>query len=174
VDVSSETGRDPVDDFEIIRKELKSYSPAVIAKPQIAVANKMDALDDPARLKQLETHLKRKKLPLLKLSGATGDGVPALLEAMWKAIAAGRKAVARAEVAARREALAADAADVSDRESPARARPRRRRSSPSAQALTVKTDKAATPKRGAGASDRADSETSVDLLTPARTRRRGA
>ena len=40
----------------------------------------MDALDDPDRLKRLEAHLKRKKLPLLKISGATGDGVPALLE----------------------------------------------------------------------------------------------
>jgi GTP-binding protein len=86
VDVSSESGRDPVDDFEIIPRELKSYSADLFAKPQIAVANKIDALDDPARLRALEAHLKRKKLPLLKASGATGEGVDKLLEAMWKAI----------------------------------------------------------------------------------------
>jgi GTPase len=89
VDLSSESGRDPVDDFEIIRNELKSYSPDVFAKPQITVANKMDALDDPDRLKRLKAHLKKKKLPLLEISGATGDGVDKLLEAMWKAIRAG-------------------------------------------------------------------------------------
>ena len=88
VDLSSESGRDPVEDFEIIRRELKSYSPEVFAKPQITAANKMDALDEPDRLKRLEAHLKKKKLPLLKISGATGDGVDKLLEAMWKAITA--------------------------------------------------------------------------------------
>ena len=122
VDMSSESGRDPVDDFEIIRRELKSYSPEVFAKPQITVANKMDALDDPDRLKRLEAHVKRKKLPLLKISGATGEGVDTLLEAMWKAIRAN--------------------ADV----------------------------------RGPGSSDPPDqpADQGVDLLTPARSRRRGA
>jgi GTP-binding protein len=131
VDVSSETGRDPVEDFEIIRRELKSYSPEVFAKPQIAVANKMDALDDPDRLKRLEAHLKKKKLPLLKISGATGEGVEKLLESVWKAI-------------------------VKERRSPSVA---------SAAAKTV--DKS---ERG----DEKPDADSVDLLTPARSRRRGA
>jgi GTP-binding protein len=93
VDVSSESGRDPVEDFEIIRHELKAYSPEVFAKPQITAANKIDALDEPDRLKRLEAHLKKKKLPLLKISGATGEGLDTLLEAMWKAIARPPKAV---------------------------------------------------------------------------------
>jgi GTPase len=126
VDLSSESGRDPVDDFEIIRKELQSYSPDVFAKPQITVANKMDALDDPDRLKRLKAHLKKKKLPLLEISGATGDGVDKLLEAMWKAIRAG-------------------------------AAPGR--SSASAEATADKSD---------GPAD----DQGVDLLTPARSRRR--
>ena len=132
VDLSSETGRDPVEDFEIIRRELKSYSPDVFAKPQITVANKMDALDEPDRLKRLETHLKKKKLPLLKISGATGDGVDKLLEAMWTAIAHPAAGVRRGR--------------SSDRpaERPAEAAP---------------------PATGEG---------SVDLLTPARSRRRDA
>ena len=155
VDVSSETGRDPVDDFEIIRNELKSYSADVFAKPQITVANKMDALDDPDRLKRLEGHLKRKKLPLLKISGATGDGVPALLEAMWKAIAVGRAA------AAAPKGLADDAASS---DPPV---VRRRRSSAPAEASADGSDppQKSEPKvQGEG----------IDLLTPARTRRRGA
>ena len=126
VDVSSETGRDPVEDFEIIRGELKSYSPEVFAKPQITVANKMDALDEPDRLKRLEAHVKKKKLTLLKISGATGDGVDKLLEAMWKAITARPTSVRRGRSSDRPAADPPDqAADQGvDLLTPARARRR--------------------------------------------------
>ena len=150
VDISSETGRDPVDDFEIIRKELKSYSADVFAKPQITVANKLDALDDPDRLRRLEAHVKRKKLKLLTISGATGDGVPALLEAMWKAVAAGRTAPAASEPV---PAAADDQGDVAPRR---RASVRRRTTPAPATAPETKS-------KGEG----------IDLLTPARSRRRG-
>ena len=53
VDVSSASGRDPVEDFDTIREELRRFDPAVAAKPQIVVATKIDALDDPARLDRL-------------------------------------------------------------------------------------------------------------------------
>jgi len=90
IDVSSFSGRDPVDDFEVIRNELKQFvgtgddvAEALASKPQIAAANKIDALDDPARLEALKKHLKKKKIPLYAISAVTGDGLPALLEAMW-------------------------------------------------------------------------------------------
>ena len=86
VDVSSASGRDPVEDFDTILEELKRFSPDVAAKPQIVVANKIDALDDPQRLKALERRVKKQKLPFLKISGATGEGVNALLEAAWKEV----------------------------------------------------------------------------------------
>ena len=50
---------------------------------QIGVANKIDALDDPDRLKKLAKHLKKYKVPLYPISAVTGEGLPALLEAMW-------------------------------------------------------------------------------------------
>jgi GTP-binding protein len=95
VDVSGASGREPVDDFDTILDELKRFSPAVAAKPQIVVANKMDAVDDPDRVQALERHVRtirlkpdtvKRKLPFLKISGATGQGVDALLEAAWKEI----------------------------------------------------------------------------------------
>jgi 50S ribosomal subunit-associated GTPase HflX len=60
---------------------------SLASKPQIAAANKIDALDDPTRLKALQRHLKKRKVALHSISGVTGEGVPALLEAMWKAVA---------------------------------------------------------------------------------------
>ena len=80
-------GREPVEDFETILHELQQFSPEVAAKPQIVVANKMDAVDDANRVKALERHVKKRKLPFLKISGATGQGVEALLETAWKEIA---------------------------------------------------------------------------------------
>jgi GTP-binding protein len=96
VDVSSATGRDPVEDFETIRTELALFDPAFAAKPQIVAANKTDAVDDEKRVKDLEKRAKKLKLPFFRISGVTGDGVPELLEAMWKPLFAGREA-ARAE-----------------------------------------------------------------------------
>ena len=58
IDVSSATGRDPVHDFDVISRELELFAgggddTAVLLaqKPRIAVANKIDALDEPERLK---------------------------------------------------------------------------------------------------------------------------
>ena len=57
IDVSSATGRDPVEDFEVIRRELELFAGAgddtavaLRTSRSIAAANKIDALDDPARL----------------------------------------------------------------------------------------------------------------------------
>src|SRR5262245_27754089 len=86
VDVSGASGRDPVEDFDTIVEELERFSPAVAAKQQIVAASKMDAVDDAARVKALERHVKKRKLPFLKISAATGEGIEALLEAMWKEV----------------------------------------------------------------------------------------
>jgi len=88
VDVSSASGRDPVSDFDIINNELRMFDPAVAAKPQIVAANKIDALDDPSRLERLEQHVRAQGVPLYRVSGVTGDGVDALLAAVWRQIAA--------------------------------------------------------------------------------------
>ena len=92
VDVSGASGRDPVEDFETIMKELRLFDAQVAAKPQIVVANKIDALDEPERLKKLEQHVKKLKLPFHKISGVTGEGLDPLLEAAWRHIKAVREA----------------------------------------------------------------------------------
>jgi GTP-binding protein len=90
VDVSSASGRDPVEDFDTIRDELRQFDPAVAAKPQIVVATKIDALDDPTRLDRLRRHVRRKKLPFVKISAVSGDGLDELLETVWRGIVAAR------------------------------------------------------------------------------------
>jgi GTP-binding protein len=93
IDVSSAIGRDPVADFEVITRELALFPGRDMSgerlqdKPVIIAANKMDALDDPSRLDRLRAHLQRAGIPLYPVSAATGDGLPLLLEAVWKALA---------------------------------------------------------------------------------------
>jgi GTPase len=100
VDVSSASGRDPVQDFDTINEELRLFDPNVAAKPQIVVANKIDALDEPDRLSALEKRVKKAKLPFLRISGVSGEGVDGLLEILWREIVAerGRDAAAVALV----------------------------------------------------------------------------
>ena len=92
VDVSSFSGRDPCDDFEVVRGELDAFrvdggsagarSP-LRDKPQIVAANKVDALDEPARLDRLRAHVRRRGLDFHAISGVAGQGVADLLEAVW-------------------------------------------------------------------------------------------
>jgi len=98
VDVSGASGREPVSDFDVIQRELELFDPAVAAKPQLVAANKLDAVDDEARVKALEKRAKKAKLPFFRISGVTGAGVDALLEAAWQQIAAVRQAEAAAAV----------------------------------------------------------------------------
>jgi GTP-binding protein len=84
VDVSSETGRDPVADLDTIRRELELHQPEFAAKPQIVVANKIDAVDDPDRVTALERRARQLGLPFFKASGVTGAGLAEILEASWQ------------------------------------------------------------------------------------------
>jgi GTP-binding protein len=87
VDISSLSGRDPVSDLDTVRRELELFHPELAAKPQIVAANKIDAVDDPSRIVSLARRASELDLPFLQISAATGEGLPALLEAMWKRLA---------------------------------------------------------------------------------------
>jgi 50S ribosomal subunit-associated GTPase HflX len=59
-------------------------------KPVVVAANKIDALDDPSRLQRLREHLQRTGVPLYPVSAVTGEGLPLLLEAVWKKLVEAR------------------------------------------------------------------------------------
>src|SRR5690349_20038457 len=104
VDVSGASGRDAVEDFETIRRELELYNPELLDKPQLVAANKMDAVDDPKRVSALEKHAKKKKLKFFKISAVTGQGTKELIEAAWPIIAQGRADDLKLRELARQEA----------------------------------------------------------------------
>jgi len=84
VDVSGAGGRDPIEDFETIQRELHFFSAELGSKPQIVAATKMDAVSDPAAVDALEAHVRTHELQFLRISAVTGQGLDVLQEAVWK------------------------------------------------------------------------------------------
>ncbi len=86
VDTSDANPRDPVHDFEIIVRELASFSPALAEKPMIVVATKLDATTDPSHLEELRAFAARRGLEFHAISSATGEGITPLVRAMADAL----------------------------------------------------------------------------------------
>jgi GTP-binding protein len=87
VDVS-ETGRDPVHDFEVILAELGSFSDDLAKKPMIVVATKLDAAQDTKRVAALQRLARKRGLPFFKISSVTGAGIAELKRAMAERVLA--------------------------------------------------------------------------------------
>ena len=80
LDVSGQEGRNPVEDFYAINKELKKYSEKLSTRKQIIVANKIDVMQDEGIMKEVEQLAKKEGLELYKISGATKQGVQELID----------------------------------------------------------------------------------------------
>lgn len=84
VDVSSLSGRNPVEDYEIINRELANYNEDLAQRPQIVVATKLDALDEPERLESLREQAKKDGKDFLEISAVTNQGTKQLISAVAK------------------------------------------------------------------------------------------
>lgn len=79
VDVSSLSGRDPVEDYRVINRELANYSPEIAARPQIVVATKIDALDEPERLEALREAAEADGRQFIAISSAANKNIKELV-----------------------------------------------------------------------------------------------
>ena len=65
-----------------MNRELASYNPDLAARPQIVVATKIDALDDPSRLESLRAQAETDGRPFFAISSATNRGISELVNAL--------------------------------------------------------------------------------------------
>lgn len=83
IDVSPYSGRDPVEDFGVVMKELAAFNPDLARRPQFIVANKVDLLtEDRSRLEEVKKLAARKKRPFFAISAHQGDSLRPLVAAL--------------------------------------------------------------------------------------------
>jgi GTP-binding protein len=73
LDMAGTDGREPWDDYRNLLRELELYDPALLEKPRLLFANKMDEPVAEENLKKFKRRVRR--TPLHPLSAALGDGV---------------------------------------------------------------------------------------------------
>jgi GTPase len=86
IDTSDSNVDDPVHSFEVINGELEAFSPALVEKPMIVVATKLDATTDRTRLEALEDFAKERNLEFHSISAVAGDGVKELVRSIADAL----------------------------------------------------------------------------------------
>ncbi|MGC1417725.1 MAG: GTPase ObgE [Candidatus Acidiferrum sp.] len=86
IDTSDANDQDPIHSFEVINGELHAFSEALVEKPMIVVATKLDATTDRTRLEKLREFCGERSLEFHAISAATGEGVRELVRGIADAL----------------------------------------------------------------------------------------
>ncbi len=84
LDAASVEGRDPVEDYYAINKELEAYNVDILKKPQVIAANKIDAIPEEENpyIEELKKEFESKGIKVFPISAVSGKGVKELLYAV--------------------------------------------------------------------------------------------
>ncbi len=85
VDMAGTDNRAPWDDYKKLMKELELYDPALLEKPRLVVANKMDEAVAEENLKQFKKKIR--KITVLPISAAFDQGVDQFKNVIREAVA---------------------------------------------------------------------------------------
>ena len=79
LDISGSEGRDPIEDFEKINRELAVFSEDLALRPQIVVANKCDLLEE-GEIEKYETYFVEKGYKFFPIMAAINEGTKELID----------------------------------------------------------------------------------------------
>ena len=85
IDAAGTEGREPAEDYRVLRKELRDDDPGLARRPFLVVANKADL---PATAGHLASLRQASRKPILPISAMNGKGVPELIAALRKTLPA--------------------------------------------------------------------------------------
>lgn len=72
IDISGIEGRDPINDYFTIKKELEDYNPSINKRPEIVIANKFENELYKENLKKFKQKI---KVPVFEVRAITGEGL---------------------------------------------------------------------------------------------------
>lgn len=78
--IDAACGRDPAEDYRIVRHELEAFNPEMLSRREVIVLNKMDSAQDTEKLDEFCAKLDKEKRLYRKISVATTDGVKELVQ----------------------------------------------------------------------------------------------
>lgn len=85
VDVSGCEGRDPIEDFDLINRELQNFSEDLAQRPMLVAANKCDIATE-AQIEAFQGEIERRGYRFFPISAATRSGVDVLIDAVAAAL----------------------------------------------------------------------------------------
>ncbi len=80
IDMGAMEGRNPIDDYKIIREEIKNYSDKLALKKEIVIANKMDLDNAQNNLREFEKAFPN--LTIIPVSSVTNTGFDVLMKTL--------------------------------------------------------------------------------------------
>jgi len=83
IDLAGTDDRDPRDDYKHLLHELELHDPALLKKPRLVAANKMDVPEAKANLAKFK---RRHKVDVLEISCLNGDGIERLKKELLKRV----------------------------------------------------------------------------------------
>lgn len=84
IDMSGTEGRDPYDDYLIIRKELSEFSPKLLNKQEIIIANKMDLPESSENLQKFKEKVDKPVYPISAINNQNLDTIINILAELVK------------------------------------------------------------------------------------------
>lgn len=83
LDMAGVDARDPRDDYRQLLRELELYDKALLKKPRLVAANKMD---EPAAADHLKKFRARHKVPVIPISCLSEEGIPRLKQELLRRV----------------------------------------------------------------------------------------
>ena len=81
LDTAETEGRDCLQDYEVLRRELEAFNPELATRPFLIAANKMDLPNAQENIKKLEEQFGDAVMPI---SAATRQGIEPLIDRVWQ------------------------------------------------------------------------------------------
>ena len=82
IDISPYTDRRPAEDYNNVINELRAFNPALLDRPQVLVANKIDLAEDRAALDEVSAIAGREDIPFFAISAVKSEGLGSLVRSL--------------------------------------------------------------------------------------------